>query len=399
MKLFRRTDASATHHDTSGQSARDVLIQAVFLATVVALVVYLVVTAQSSLEAQGMTSGFGFLFRTTGWPINFSLIPYGFGDPYWKALLIGVLNTLFLAAISLPLASVVGLVVAVLRISGNGVMNFIGTAYVDIFRNIPIILQLFFWYAVYTHLPHPRHALTVADTVFLSARGLFIPGLNVTGLAAFVAIVVVLAGIVLAFWLGVTRRFADREVAWRRRLSWSAFALAFAAACAVLVAGRIPDTTFLSVPTLRGLNFKGGINVPPELAAMATAIVVYGSSYLAEIFRAGFLAVRKGQIEAAQSLGLSPWQVLTKVRLPLAIRAILPTLTNQYVWLLKATTLGIAVGFADFFMVVAVSITQSGQTIELIGILMGGFLLINYTLGSVLNRINRAIALKGTNIQ
>ncbi|QPC42898.1 ABC transporter permease subunit [Kaustia mangrovi] len=380
------------------RKTRNWIIQALFVGALAGIVIFGAVTASQTMQAQGMTSGFGFLFRSTGWPISFSLIPYGFGDPYWKALLIGALNTLFLAAISLTLSTLVGLLVAVLRTTRNGVMNALGTIYVDTFRNIPIILQVFFWYAVYTHLPRPREAYDVAGTAFLSARGLFLPGLNVTGLSAFIAIVSGIAAIVLALWIAHGRRFSRKKPAARRRLSWTVAGIGALAVMAVLVAGRIPDTQLLSLPELKGLNFKGGINVSPELAAMATAIAIYGGAYLAEIFRAGFLAVRRGQIEAAQSLGLSGWDVFAKVRLPLAIRAILPTLTNQYVWLLKATTLGIAVGFADFFMVVAVSITQSGQTMELIGILMAGFLTINYTLSSVLNRINRSIALKGQNI-
>lgn len=380
------------------RKTRNWIIQALFVGALAGIVIFGIVTASQTMQSQGMTSGFGFLFRSTGWPISFSLIPYGFGDPYWKALLIGVLNTLFLAAISLTLSTLVGLLVAVLRTTRNGVMNALGTIYVDTFRNIPIILQVFFWYAVYTHLPRPREAYDIAGTAFLSARGLFLPGLNVTGLSAFIAIVSGIAGIVLALWIAHGRRFSRKEPAARRRLSWGVAGIGALAVMAVLAAGRIPDTPLLSLPELKGLNFKGGINVSPELAAMATAIAIYGGAYLAEIFRAGFLAVRRGQIEAAQSLGLSGWDVFARVRLPLAIQAILPTLTNQYVWLLKATTLGIAVGFADFFMVVAVSITQSGQTMELIGILMAGFLTINYTLSSVLNRINRSIALKGQNI-
>ncbi|WP_259782369.1 ABC transporter permease subunit [Aestuariispira ectoiniformans] len=153
------------------------------------------------------------------------------------------------------------------------------------------------------------------------------------------------------------------------------------------------------MPYLKGLNYRDGIRVSPELLACIIAISIYGGGYIAEIIRAGFNAVGKGQGEAGYALGLTRWQIFSRIRFPLAIRAVMPTMINQYVWLLKATTIGIAVGFSDFFMVISTSINQSGQTLELIGILMGGFLLINYLMAWVLNRVNDAIKLKGTQLR
>jgi His/Glu/Gln/Arg/opine family amino acid ABC transporter permease subunit len=382
----------------TNQKVRDVTLQVLFAGGIVALLVTFAVTAQRTMDAQGMTSGFDFLVRSTGWPISFSLIPYEFGDPYWKALLVGVLNTLFLASIALTLATIVGIFVAAARIGPNPVMNLIGAVYVDVFRNVPLILQVFFWYAILTHLPHPRQAHELGGVVFLSARGLMIPGLNVSGASVLIAVLAFAGGVALLIALGVTRRLSGLEPRGRRRVTLAVLGGATAVAVAALAAGRLPGTPTVSTPALQGFRFEGGITVPPELTAMIVAITIYGGAYLGEVFRAGFLAVGRGQTEAGYSLGLRPFTVFRKIRLPLAIRAIMPTLTGQYVWLLKATTLGIAIGFADFFMVVAVSITQSGQTIELIGILMAGFLIINYSLASVLNAINRAIRLKGQNI-
>jgi ABC-type amino acid transport system permease subunit len=168
---------------------------------------------------------------------------------------------------------------------------------------------------------------------------------------------------------------------------------------AILAYAREPGSDIFSVPALRGLNFRGGITIPPELSALAIATAIYGGAYIAEVIRAGFLSVGKGQVEAARALGLSPWHVFSRIHLPLAIRAVLPTLINQYVWLFKATTLGIVVGFADFFSVISVSINQSGQTLELIAILMVGFLVMNNSLSFILNRVNKAIALKGTQLR
>jgi ABC-type amino acid transport system permease subunit len=167
----------------------------------------------------------------------------------------------------------------------------------------------------------------------------------------------------------------------------------------VLFQFRIPNTELITYPQLKGLNFKGGIRITPEFSAAFTAISLYGASFLSEIFRAGLMTTRKGLLEAGSALGLSQNQVLTRIHFPMALRAVLPTLTNQYVWLLKATTIGIAVGFSDFFMVVATSINQNGQSLALIVILLGGFLMINITLSSALNLLNKSIKLRGTQLR
>ena len=159
--------------------------------------------------------------------------------------------------------------------------------------------------------------------------------------------------------------------------------------------GHTGGAQIMTWPAVRGLNIQSGYRIPPEIYALVFAIAIYGGAYVAEIVRGGFNAVSKGQVEAAQSLGLTPWSVFSRVRFPLAFRSMLPILTNQYVWLIKATTLGIIVGFADFFMVVNAAITHSGQTFELVGLLMVTFLIINFTLAAILNRINKAVALKG----
>ncbi len=164
---------------------------------------------------------------------------------------------------------------------------------------------------------------------------------------------------------------------------------------ALLFTGRTPDAPVFTLPEMQGLRFAGGFDIKPEFFALLVSIAIFGGAYVGEIVRAGFLSVDKGRIEAARALGLSGWQVNRFVRIPLAFRAILPALSNQYIWLMKATTLGIAIGFPDYFMVVSTSINQSGQTMELLALLMGGFLVINYAMGASLNLLNSRIALKG----
>lgn len=232
----------------------------------------------------------------------------------------------------------------------------------------------------------------------LTNRGLYMPALNVETWA-FVAFLV---ACLLAFVLFVVLSLAEVPKHAARALRtarWAGPLTLLAAGVLCLLVGRLADSPFLDVPALQGLNIRGGLRVPPEFQALTIAIAIYGGSYIAEIVRGGFKAVGRGQVEAARSVGLSGWQTFIYVRLPLAMRAMLPILANQYVWLIKATTLGITVGFTDFFMIVALTINHSGQTIEAIGILMGGFLAINLSIAAIFNRINKAIALKGNQLR
>jgi len=379
------------------QKVRNALLQVLYVGSLAALVLASVVIARRNLAEQGITSGFDFLYKSTGWDVNFSLLPATANDPYWWFFLIGIVNTLFLGSVGLMLATLVGTIVGLARTSSNELARVLGRTYVDIFRNIPLILQVFFWYALITHLPTPR-AAHEAWGFLLTSRGLYIPFPNVGGVAMALAILAVIAAIALPAWLGRTSRLSQ-PIGQRSAIQLAAAAAALAVAAIILVVGRVPDAPLLDFPALQGLNLRGGLRIPPEFSALAVAIAIYGGSYIAEIVRGGFKSVGKGQVEAALSLGLSPWRVFTLVKLPLALRAMLPILANQYVWLIKATTMGIAIGFTDFFMIVSLTINHSGQTLESIGILMAGFLTINLSLAAIFNRINKAIALKGNQLR
>lgn len=376
------------------KSFRKAAIQAGFVAVLAAVVIGATLTARANLAAQGLTSGFGFLWKSTGWEINFTLLPATTSDPYWWYLLLGLMNTLFMGVIGLTGASVLGLIVGLMRAGRNPAARLLGTIYIEIFRNLPLILQLFFWYALANALPNPRNSIDFLGGL-INARGIYLPGLVIGQGTVALAVLAVPAGAVLAVWILATRRFRRIEPARQRRLALGSLAAGLALAALAVILGHDPSQPWVSRPQLSGLKIDGGFRIQPEFYALAIAIITYGAAYVGEIVRGGFKAVGRGQMEAARALGLSPWQVFSRVRMPLAFRAMLPILINQYVWLIKATTLGIAVGFSDFFMVIASSITHSGQTLEFIAILMGGFLLINFTLAAVLNRLNRAIALKG----
>lgn len=370
---------------------REALLQAVVVSGAAVLIIAMIMNAKASLDAQSLTTGYGFLERSTGWDFSFSVLPYSISDTYSKTILIGILNTLLLGFLGIFFATILGVIVGLVRTSKNYLFSFLGTVYVEVFRNVPLILQAVFWYSIVAHLPRPRSAINIGDAIFLSGRGLYFPGLNIHGLA--VAFIVLLL-IAWLFFLPTLKQRLDASLRYYqlRKIGWLVLLIV---AVVVAYVARIPETTLIDYPALKGLNFRGGVRMPPELSALVIAISLYGGAYIGEVMRAGLMSVPKGQIEAAYVNGLSNFHIFSRIRFPLAIRAILPSLTNQYVQLMKATTIGLVVGFSDFFMIISTSINQSGQTLELLSILMGGFLLINLSIAFAMNSLNRKIAIKG----
>lgn len=369
---------------------REALLQAAVVSGAAVLIIAMVINARATLDAQGLTTGYGFLKRSTGWDFSFSVLPYTISDTYSRTILIGILNTLLLGFLGIFFATIIGTIIGLIRTSKNHVFSFIGTVYVETFRNVPLILQAVFWYSIVSHFPKPRSAISLGDTVFLTGRGLYFPGINVNGLAV---IAIVILFIVWMLMLPTFKRMMDRPSNYYqfKLLGWIVLVLI---ALAIAYAARIPDTPLIDMPALKGLNFKGGVRMTPELSALVIAISLYGGAYIGEVVRAGLMSVPRGQIEAGFVNGLSNYHIFSRIRFPLAIRAVLPSLTNQYVQLMKATTIGLVVGFSDFFMIISTSINQSGQTLELLSILMGGFLLINLSIAFVMNTINSKIAIK-----
>ena len=374
---------------------REATLQAVVVAVVATVIVAMIINTRASLEAQGMTSGFSFLGWTTGWDFSFSVLPYSISDTYSRTLIIGILNTLLLGVVSIFFATIIGVLIGLIRTSSNYLFALLGTIYVEIFRNVPVILQAVFWYAIMSHLPRPRSAINMGDSVFLSGRGVYFPVMNIALTAVFIAALLVILWLILLLTLRYRLQMAGTYRAFRN-IGWL---LVVIAVVAILIKGRIPETALWNIPALKGLNFRGGMRMPPELTALIIAISLYGGAYIGEVVRAGLMSVPKGQIEAGMMTGLKPRHIFTRIRLPLAIRNVLPSLTNQYVQLMKATTIGLAVGFSDYFMIVSTSINQSGQTLELIALLMGGFLLINLSIAFIMNTLNSRMALKGYEVK
>ena len=365
---------------------RDLLLQVLLVVSVILVIWVAVSTAHTNLTKLNMTSGFGFLDRATGWAYSFSLIDRSIDDSYARTLWIGFTNTLFLGLICIVLSTVIGFAIGTARDARQLGFNALAAVYIQLFRNLPLILQLVFWYAVLIHMPGPRQAYALGEAIFLSNRGLMLPGLNV-GPAATLCILVSLVLLAAGIFRLKTLRTGYKLILWLAAGAGMSLMLAWVFA---------PENSALfSLPEQRGLRFRGGISVSIELTAMILAITLYGSAYIAEVVRGGLNEVPSGLTEAGKALGLSSRAIWFHIKMPMALRTIMPPLGNQWIFIMKATTLGVAIGFSDLFYIISTSITQSGQTLELMGLLMMSFLLINYTLAQIVNLLNARLALKG----
>ena len=368
------------------RKTRNLLLQAIFLLGIAATIAFAVMIARRNMATQNVTVGWDFLDYAAGWAISFSILPYELGDTYWRALAVGFVNTLVLGVISITFAMILGTSIGTARLVQNKLLRGLAATFVQIFRNLPLILQAFFWYTIITHLPSPRSAIVLPGSIYISNRGLFLPWLN----AGTLQVLLILLSVVLGAVMSVV--FLKRR---QSLLAAGTVAVAATTAGLLLYLGHVPGDPFLDLPVVKGLRINGGISIVPEFGAAIISITLFGAAYIAEVVRAGFLAIPKGLIEAGSALGLSSSHVFWRIRLPMMIRLVMPTMTNQVVWLMKATTIGIAIGFTDFFAIIAQSINHSGQTITLVFILILGFWSINMTIAFVMNRINRAIALPG----
>jgi general L-amino acid transport system permease protein len=371
---------------------RSVLYQVMVLGAVVALVAYLVKNTIDNLERQKIASGFGFLSREAGFAISESLIAYSPASSYAEAILTGLLNTLWISAFGIVLATILGTVIGIARLSKNWLIAKICAVYVEMVRNVPLLLQLFLWYAIITvSLPGPRQAYNPLPGFFLSNRGLKFP-IPIGDPAYWVALVCLVAGVIGAV---VVHRWAKARQARTGQpfpSIWTGVGLIVGLPILGWLIGGAP--TALDVPALKGFNFAGGGNVSPEFMALLTGIVIYTAGFIAEIVRSGILAVPHGQTEAALAVGLRPGQVTRLVTLPQALRVIVPPMTSQYLNICKDSSLAVAVGYPDLVSVANTSINQTGQAIEGIGIIMMVYLSISLSISAFMNWYNKRIALK-----
>lgn len=364
--------------------------QAIALLAVVGLLSWFTGNAARNLAERNIASGFGFLYREAGLPIAEHLISYIPQDTYLRALIVGTLNTLWIAFCGIVLATTLGAAIGVSRLSKNWLLAKAASWYVESARNLPLLLQLFFWYAVLQTLPTVREALNPVSGVYLSNRGLSVPTLiwqhgHTWGAVAFVV------GLVITL-IYAKNAIGKRLEDGKHRAIWPVV-VGLLIFVPMLVASAKGASFELDVPSPKGFNFSGGMTISPEFVALLTGLVVYNAAFIAEIVRAGLQSVNQGQLEAARALALRPRTTLRWIVFPQALRVIIPPLTSQYLNLTKNSALAVAIGYQDIVSVATTAMNQNGQAVELVAIIMGVYLTISLTISLLMNIYNSRMAL------
>jgi general L-amino acid transport system permease protein len=370
---------------------RSVVWQIVIVGIVVAIGWYFVRNTSQNLAARHIATGFAFLDRVAGIPIGESMLPYNPAvNTYGRALLIGVLNTLQVAVIGVVLATILGTLIGIGRLSRNWLLSKLTAFYVETLRDIPLLLQLLFWYTVLQGLPGPKQAWHIGDVAFLSNRGMKLPLLEWQPAHSW-ALLAFVAGVVSTLlWNRQARK--QQEATGVRPAVWPV-ALALLIGFPVVVWAVLGAPFQVELPVLRGFNFQGGGTLSPEYFALMLGLVIYTASYIAEIVRSGIQAIPQGQWEAAGALGLHPGHVLRQIILPQAMRVIIPPMTSQYLNLTKNSSLAVAIGFQDIVSIANTTLNQTGQAIEGIAIIMAVYLTISLSISMFMNWYNARIAL------
>ncbi|WP_274056178.1 amino acid ABC transporter permease [Vibrio parahaemolyticus] len=371
---------------------RSAIFQIIAIAALVFFFYTIINNALNNLDARGIATGFGFLNQEAGFGIGLTLIEYNETYSYGRTFIVGLLNTALVSVLGIILATAIGFTMGVARLSTNWLVSRLAAVYIETFRNIPLLLQIFFWYfAVLQALPSARQSLSLGEAIFLNVRGLYFPapvfneGSGVV-IAAFV--IGLIATISISIWATNKQRLTGQQTPMGR------IGLALLVGLPLLVYFVSGMPISLEYPELKGFNFKGGISIIPELAALLLALSVYTAAFIAEIVRSGINAVSHGQTEAAMSLGLPRAKTLKLVVIPQALRIIIPPLTSQYLNLTKNSSLAMAIGYPDLVSVFAgTTLNQTGQAIEIIAMTMGVYLTLSLLTSALMNLYNRKVAL------
>lgn len=343
-----------------------------------------------NLRAQRIATGFGFLPQSAQFAIGETLIDYTPQDSYARAVLVGLLNTLYVTVCGIVLATVLGFMVGIGRVSKNWLLAKVCVTYVELLRNVPVILQVIFWSVVIRNLPSPRGAIELPGG-FLTNRGLTftVPAADNGWLWTLVALFAAL--VLSALVSGLARRLREQH---GKLLPVSRIRLALVIALPLLAWLMCGAPHELNRPELRGFNFKGGFTISPEFTALLLGIALYSSSFIAEIVRAGIQSVPKGQLEAARALSFSPWHLMRHVIIPQAMRVMVPPLASQYVSLAKNSSIAVVVGYPELANISNTLMNQTGQALEAIAIMMVVYLIISGTTSLLMNLFNRYVAIK-----
>jgi len=371
---------------------RGIFFQAVLFAALAVFVSWIAGNTIANLRRAHIASGFGFLNSRAGFDVSNALIPYSSDSTIARALLVGLLNTLLVAAAGIVTATAIGFLVGIGRLARNWLVRQICTIYIEIFRNIPPLLVIFFWYmGVLSVLPLPRNSIKFPFDMYLNSRGFYMPA-PVLGEGAWVTGAAFMTGIILAFVSASWARRRQMATGRRPSVLWVAIALIVGLPLAAFALTGFPLS--LDVPKASVFNLTGGIQVKPEFLSLYLALSFYTAAFIAEIVRAGILGVNRGQTEAAYSLGLKPGPTLRLVIVPQALRIIVPPLTSQYLNLTKNTSLAVAVGYADLVAIGGTILNQTGQAVEIVAIWMVVYLGISLVVSVLMNWFNAKTALK-----
>ena len=376
---------------------KKILPQLLTLVVVILVFGFFSYNAQVNMENRGITFGYGFLSQESSFDVQFSLIEYDGSHSYFRAYLVGLLNTILVSVIGIVFATIIGVVVGIARLSNNYLIERTAAIYVEFFRNIPLLLQIFFWYfAALRALPLPQDAEAMFGISFLTIKGLYVPAFIWQNFNVFLYSVV--AAIIAIIIIRIHAKKLQETQGKQTPVLLISIGLILILPLLSFLIGGV--SLSFEIPVLKQLAttsfiYEGGVSLPPELIALALSLSLYTATFIAECVRAGIQGVGKGQKEAAASIGLTPNQVLKLVIMPQALRIIIPPTTNQYLNLTKNSSLAAAIAYPDLVLVFAgTALMQTGKAIEIVGITMLTYLSISLAIAALMNWYNKKIEIK-----
>ena len=374
------------------EKSREIIVQIIVLIIFGWFISWLAGNVSGNFEKLGKDLSFEFLFIPAGYDINQYLISYNNRDSHLRAAVVGLLNTGLVAFFGIIIATIFGLFLGVLRLSKNWLANRIAYWYVEFTRNVPILLHILLWHGIIINtLPHPKQAIDILDVSYLTNRGFYIPKpIAEAGIELFYLFTIIAIIFVVLFKKFSKKR--QENTGKQLPVFWINFMVILLFPCIALLLNNFPLS--FSIPELKGFNFRGGLHLSPELIALTFALAIYTAAFIAEIVRAGILAIHKGQREAAESIGLKPDKVMNLVILPQARRVIIPPLTSQYLNLTKNSSLAIAIGYMDLVATLGgISLNQTGREMETMVLVLLIYLCISLSISSLMNWYNYRVKL------
>lgn len=371
---------------------RGLIYQAALAALLGLALYYLYSNVSENLRRQNIATGFSFLREMARFNIGETPISFTASESYARALLVGVLNTIRVSALAIVLATVVGVLAGIARASRNLVISSIAATYVELVRNIPVILHVVLWSSIIRNLAPPRQAIELFGVGFISNRGLTLPLLGFGSAGSVIALAVVVSIVAVFATLKAIRRYSERTGNHVRPFL-PALAILVLPPLAIWLATGMQFTP--DIPAKQGFGFSGGMTLSPEFFALAVGLTVYTGAFIAEIVRGGIQSVPRGQVEAARALGLKPWVITTRIVLPQALRVIVPPLSSQYLSLTKNSSLGVIIGYPELVNIGNTIMNQTGQAVEMVTIMMIIYFTLSMITSVLMNIYNRRVALKG----